>query len=243
MRTTRLLTSVLFLLQGVASAARIVGIAEYSTSLTSASPDITFSSVGPSQSTASNTGSPTGPNFVQTTLTGTASNFDGTSFFANVALDLTAGAGTSFNSAFTEAISGVARVTNSGASSANFVASNQSLLYALQTFGPDAASLSIRATVERLNQQTQEWEGIATLSFGLGTDEANSACTPACTGGSTGGNAGYVIAPGSFADIRVHSVLRGSASQAADTSDVPEPSTIVAAASALAVIALRRLRA
>jgi hypothetical protein len=113
-------------------------------------------------------------------------------------------------------------VVNSGASSASYLVSSQSILYSLQTSGPTFASIGVALYIERFNSQTSVWDIIGATSFGLSTDQSNSACSPACTGGSSS----YDLAGNSEALIRLHTRLQGSASQVAG-STVPEPSTLL----------------
>lgn len=227
------LTALMLCLAPATWAARITGTTHFSATLTSSSSAVTFAAAAPSQITAVASGSPTGPNFVQTTLTAAASNFGPNGIFANADMDLSAGAGTSFFGAFADAISGVVRVTNSSSADAPFQVSSQTLLYALQTFGPTSAFISTSAAIERFNAQTNQWDIIGVTSFGLSTNQSNSACTPACAGGFSA----YTIAANSTADIRLHTRLQGSASQDAA---VPEPSTMTLTIAAIAVLAAGR---
>lgn len=224
----------LALLAGSAHAARIVGTIDFSATLSSPSASVSFMA-GTEGTVSSGPGSATGsPTY--TLLGGSVTNFPSV-IGAAVNLDVTAEPGVSVSGVSIESTSGVVRVTNTGSAS-NFTLT-QSLLYSLATFGPTNASLSMLAYIERFNTGTQSWDVIGSTSFGLGTDQSNSACSPACTGGTST----YAIAADAFADIRLRARLTGSASQEASSTSIPEPGGWTLLTAGVAALVLLRRRA
>lgn len=233
------------LLAGIAPAVQAARItASVTQQITFASSaNFTITPLGTSPIAFTDTGSPTGPNFVQTTLFAQGIPYstgpDVFGFYATAQIDLTAGPGTSFNNARAYATSGVVRIENTSNTdqSINFI---NSLPFSAEAIGPDTAFVELKTYLEKFNSQTQMWESITSaLIFGLNQGDAPLSCSAQC-----GGLAGTTIAANSYADFRVYAGLRAIASQVGSgtTPDpIPEPATTMLCGVALAAGTARHL--
>lgn len=203
-------------------AAQILGTIDSTLTFSTGSASISFASAAPASATLLNFGTQMGPAVTFNTFTATATNFT-TSIQAGAQMDVQLGAGSSAFNLNADAISGAVRVTNSGASPANYLIT-QALIYSLQTIGPGAEYISLFSYYDRFDPATSTWVTFGAFSFGIDSDDKKNFCTPACVGSTT-----FSIPSNSFVDIRAHSALNGGLSQPAGpapTSAVPEPTSV-----------------
>ncbi len=202
-------------------AAQILGTIDSTLSFSTSSANISFAAVAPAAVTLMNFGTQMGPAVTFNTFSATATNFT-TSIQAGAQMDVQLGAGSTAFNLNADAISGAVRVTNSGASPANYTIT-QALLYSLQTIGPGAEYISLFSYYDRFDTATSTWVTFGAFSFGINSDDKENFCTPACLGSS-----GFAVAAQSFVDIRAHSALGGGLSQPAGPvlSAVPEPTSV-----------------
>lgn len=217
-----------------AHAARIVGVVDYSASFSSPSTAVSFMA-GADGGSALSLGTVLGASPTYSHLITSTTNYP-SAIGARAELDVTAGPGSSVTAVFTEAWSGVVRVTNSGRSAATFTLATWQF-YSLATFGPTNATLSGLSRIERFDPSIQSWASMGATLNNLQTNESTNACNPACVGSIT-----YEIAADSTLDVRLFARVRGSASEEADAA-VPEPGAWTLFSTGLGALGfLRRFR-